>query len=379
MRFMWLKENEPEIASRVRQWLIVEDFVNFKLTGKYSTDFTDASPTLLLNQNTLTWSDELLKVAGLEKDLFPTPQQSGSFIGEVTSEASAKIGLPAGTPIFQGGHDYLIGALAAGAIQPGTILDVTGTWELVLTPTLTPRFTEEIRKMGLTVEAHAVPGTYCMWGGGTAANMVEWYKDQFGTKDRLREDDGSDQVWSSLIKEAQSSPAGANGLFFLPHFNGSTCPNLDPRSLGAFLGLNDTSTRSDMLRAVIEGLDYTFLDMLRALELGSGRKAETITAIGGAVRNEFWMQNKADVSNCVIVAPELEEATALGAAMLAGTGVGIYPDLQEAAKRIYRPGKVFEPNPKLVPLYAEFYEIYKDIYPALKDVNSRIYNRFRAG
>lgn len=379
LRFMWLKQNEPEIASRVSKWLIVEDFVNYKLTGKYSTDYTDASPTLLLDQRSLTWSDELLKIAGLEKDLFPTPQRSGSFIGEVTPSAAEKTGLAPGTPIFQGGHDYLIGALAAGAIQPGVILDVTGTWELVITPTVTPLWTEEIRNLGLTVEAHAVPDTYCIWGGGTAANMLEWYKDQYGTIAQQRAEAGQGNVWSNLMLEAKSSPAGANGTFFLPHFNGTTCPDLDPRSLGAFVGLNDTTTRSDLLRAVIEGLDYAFLDMLRALELGSGRKAEKITAIGGAVRNEFWMQNKADVSGCVVDAPELEEATALGAAMLAGTGIGVYQDLQEAAQRVYRPGKLFEPDAKMVPLYAELFEIYREIYPALKGLNSRIYNRFRVG
>lgn len=321
----------------------------------------------------------MLKIAGLEKDLFPTPQPSGSFIGEVTPPAAEKTGLAPGTPIFQGGHDYLIGALAAGAIQPGVILDVTGTWELVITPTVTPRWTEEIRNLGLTVEAHAVPDTYCIWGGGTAANMLEWYKDQYGTLAQQRAEAGQGNVWSNLMLEANSSPAGANGIFFLPHFNGSTCPDLAPRSLGAFVGLNDTTTRSDLLRAVIEGLDYAFLDMLRALELGSGRKADKITAIGGAVRNEFWMQNKADVSGCVVDAPELEEATALGAAMLAGTGVGVYQDLQKAAQRVYRPGKLFEPDAKMVSLYTELFEIYRDIYPALKGLNSRIYNRFRVG
>ena len=379
LRFMWLKENEPEIAKRVKKWLIVEDFVNYKLTGKYSTDFTDASATLLLDQRSLTWSNELLKVVGLEKDIFPAPQKSGSFIGGVTAAASEITGLPTGTPIFQGGHDYLIGALAAGAIQPGSIIDITGTWELVLTPTVTPRWTDEIRHLGLTVEAHAVPDTYCIWGGGTAANMLEWYKEQFGLTTLLAAGVQQGNVWSNLMQEAQSSPAGANGIFFLPHFNGSTCLNLDSRSLGAFLGLNDTTTRSDMLRSIIEGLDYSFLGMLRAVEMGSGQKAEKITTIGGAVRNDFWMQNKADVSNCVIDVPELEEATALGAAMLAGTGVGVYKDLEEAAKRVYRPGRIFEPNTKLVPLYTELYEIYQGIYPALSGINSRIYNRFRAG
>jgi xylulokinase len=377
LRFQWLKENEPEIARRVHKWLIVEDFVNYKLTGKYSTDYTDASPTLLLDQRSLTWSEEMLKISGLEKDLFPTPQPSGSFIGVVTPEAAKKTSLPPGTPVFQGGHDYLVGALAAGAITSGMFLDVTGTWEMVITPTTDPHWTSEIRQLGLTIEAHSAPGMYCIWAGGTAASMLEWYKDQLGSVAQQLAQVGQGNVWSNLMIEAKSSPPGANGLFFLPHFNGTACPNLDPRSLGAFLGLNDTTKKEDMVRAVIEGLDYGFLDMLNALELGSGQKAMEITAIGGGTRNEFWMQNKADVSGRPVVTLEIEEATALGAAMLAGVGIGLYKDLSEAAQRVKKPGKLFEPNKKLTPLYSELFEIYKEIYPSLQRINSRIYNRFR--
>ena len=377
LRFMWLQENEPELAKRVHKWLIVEDFVNFKLTGKYSTDYTDASPTLLLDQRTLQWSDEMLKLAGLSKDLFPVPQRSGELIGGVTSEAAKKTGLAPGTPIYQGGHDYLVGALAAGAISPGMFLDVTGTWELVITPTREPKWTSEIRELGLTVEAHSAPGMYCIWGGGTAASMLEWYKDQLGTEAHRRAAAGDGNVWSNLMKEAAGSPPGANGVFFLPHFNGTACPNLDPRSLGAFLGLNDTTRREDMIRALVEGLNYGAYEMLRALEIGAGQKADKITAIGGGTRNAFWMQNKADISGRPVVTLEIEEATALGAAMLAGVGAGVYKNLSEAAARVHRPGRSFEPDMKLVPLYAELFEIFREIYPSLRSLNTRIYDRFR--
>lgn len=377
LRFMWLKENEPELARRVHKWLIVEDFVNYKLTGKYSTNYTDASPTLLFDQRSLAWSDEMLKIAGLEKDLLPTPQASGSFIGEITNQAAKKTGLAPGTPIFQGGHDYLVGALAAGAISPGMFLDVTGTWELIITPTTAPQWTSEICQLGLTVEAHSVPGTYCTWAGGTAASMLEWYKDQIGLEAQRQTQAGLGNVWSNLMDEARSAPPGASGIFFLPHFNGTACPNLNPCSLGAFLGLNDSTKRADMLRAMVEGLDYAFLDMLKALELGAGQKAEQITAIGGGVRNEFWMQNKADVSGRPVITPEIDEATALGAAMLAGTGVGVYDNLVAAAQQVYKPGRLFEPNLKLASFYAELFEIYQEIYPALERVNGRIYERFR--
>jgi xylulokinase len=207
--------------------------------------------------------------------------------------------------------------------------------------------------------------------------MLEWYKEQLGLTAVQRAEAGQGNVWSNLMDEARESAPGANGIFFLPHYNGITCPTLDPRSLGAFLGLNDTTKRADMTRAVIEGLDYAFLDMLIALEQGAGQSANEITAIGGGTRNEFWMQNKADVAGRPVVTSDIEEATALGAAILAGVGSGLYKDLDEAVRRVQKPGKRFVPNMKLVPIYAELFEIYKEIYPALKGVNSKIYNRFR--
>ncbi len=377
LRFQWLKENEPGLASRIHKWLIVEDFVNYKLTGKYSTDYTDASPTLLFDQHLLAWSDEMLGIAGLERDLLPTPQPSGSFVGEVTPAAAQETGLTPGTPVFQGGHDYLVGALAAGALSPGMFLDVAGTWELVITPVTEPHWSSEIRQLGLTVEAHSVPGMYCMWAGGTAASMLEWYKDQFGAEAQRRADAAQGNVWLNLMDEARCAGPGANGTFFLPHFNGTSCPNLDPRSLGAFLGLNDSTKREDMIRAIVEGVNYASLDMLKALESGTGQRAEQITTVGGGTRNEFWMQNKADVFGRPVVTLDIDEATALGAAMLAGVGSGAYRSLAEAAQRVHKPGRLYEPSPNLVSLYRELFEMYRDIYPALKQLNSRIYGRFR--
>jgi len=120
-----------------------------------------------------------------------------------------------------------------------------------------------------------------------------------------------------------------------------------------------------------------FFELLQVVEHGAGNKAEKVIAIGGAVRNKFWMQNKADVCGRVIEAPKIEEATALGAAMLAGTGAGLYNDLDEAVSRVQKPGEIFEPDLKLTSEYKEYFEIYKEIYPALKPVNKRIYDRFR--
>lgn len=374
-RIQWLRENEPEIHKKVEKWLVVEDYVNYMLTGKISTDYTSASPTLLFDQRTLTWSDELLAIAGIEKALWPIPQPSGSYVGEVSVAAAKKTGLESGTPIFHGGHDYLVGTVAAGATTPGTLLDITGTWELVITPTETLKYSDDIRDFGLTVESHAAPGMYCMWAGGTSASMLEWYKDQIGLDAQDQAKDG--EFWTILMDQAATSPPGANGVMFLPHFNGASSPTLDPRSLGAFLGLSDFTKRADLTRAVIEGLNFAFLDMVQAIEIGSGLNFENITAIGGCTRNEFWMQNKADVSGLPVTTFMIEESTALGAAILAGVGAGVYENLEEAIKHVTKPGELYEPDLALTQMYRESFEIYKELYPALREINHGLYGRYR--
>ena len=159
---------------------------------------------------------------------------------------------------------------------------------------------------------------------------------------------------------------------FLPHLSGSTCPVVDPASRGAFVGLRSITTRGEMVRAIFEGLGYQFLDILGALETGAGIRAERIVAVGGATRNEFWMQNKADVSGRPVEAPAIEEATPLGAAILAGIGVGVYDDAQDACSHVYRSGRTFEPDPQMTEIYARNFELYQRIYPALKPLNDKL-------
>jgi len=132
------------------------------------------------------------------------------------------------------------------------------------------------------------------------------------------------------------------------------------------------STRGDMLRAIIEGLSFQFLDILQGVETALKVTPEQFVAVGGGTQNAFWMQNKADMAGVPLETPEIEEATPLGAAILAGIGVGLYKDEQDAFERVYKPGKVYEPNSELTPMYAEQFEIYKQLYPALKPISHRL-------
>jgi xylulokinase len=158
--------------------------------------------------------------------------------------------------------------------------------------------------------------------------------------------------------------------------SGSHCPVVDHRSLGAFVGLRNTATKGDMLRAIIEGLDYQFLQIIRGFESALGARPEKIVAVGGAIHNAFWMQNKADVVGRPIEVPELDEAVPLGAAILAGIGVGVYRDEDDAFRQVYRPGRTYQPRPELTAQYARWFEIFAELYPALRELNRRLRESF---
>jgi xylulokinase len=376
LRLLWMAEHEPEILARTDKWLLIEDFVNVMLCGRQATDYTMASCTLLFDQRTRKWSDELLSRSGIERRLLCDAFPSGTLLGEVTPQAATLTGLPAGTPVVLGGHDYLCGALPVGAFQPGVVLDVTGTWEIILAAIPAPVLTPAVQKLGVTVETHVARDTYAVWGGAVAADMLEWYRKEYGCEAQQRAEREGGVDWDYLMAEAAAAIPGARGVMFLPHMAAAGCPVMDARSLGAFVGLSSFAGRGDLLRAIIEGLDYQVLDIVKSLESGLGICPERLVAVGGATRNVFWMQNKADVTGVPVEVPEVEEATPLGAAILAGIGVGLYRDEQDAFERVYKPGKIYFPNPKLAAQYAGWYPIYAQLYPALKPVNHQIYDQF---
>jgi len=330
MRILWMQENEPRTLARADKWLLIEDFLNFKLTGRRVTDYSMASCFALFDQRKLGWSDELVALSGIDGRLLCEALPSATPIGEVGAEAARLTGLAEGTPVILGGHDHLCGALPVGAFRTGTVLNITGTWECVMTPTDGPVLDPEFPKMGLTVQAHVAPGKHAVWGGNVSSDMVEWFRAQFGFEARHKAQQEGGADWDYLIRAAAASPPGANRVLFLPHMSGAGCPVVDNKSKGAFVGLTKTAKSGDMFRAVIEGLDYQTLDMVVAMETGLGKRLDQFIVVGGAVRNEFWMQNKADVAGRPVEVASVEEASPLGAAMLAGIGVGLYRDAEDA-------------------------------------------------
>ena len=373
LRLLWMREHEPAILDKADKWLLIEDFVNFMLCGERATEYSMASNTLLFDQRKRAYSEELLKLSGIDRRLLCDPWPSGTPLGKVHARAAEATGLLAGTPVVLGGHDFLCGCLPVGAFKPGVVLDVAGTWEIVVAALREPILTEEVRQMGWWVDSHVARNTYAAMGSAVAADMLEWFRNRYGYEEARKAETQGGVDWDYLMASAAASPPGAHGVMFLPHLSGATIPAPDPSSMGAFVGLRNIVTKGDMLRAVVEGLNYQFLQILAGLEKGLRVTPEKFVAVGGGATNAFWMQNKADMVGRPFEAPEVEEATPLGAAILAGIGVGLYRDEQDAFERVYKPGKVYEPDPKLTAKYAEWYETFLQVYPALKGLNEKLH------
>jgi xylulokinase len=316
----------------------------------------------------------LISLSGLRRELLCEVLPSGTRIGEVHAAAAAATGLPPGTPVVLGGHDHLCGVLPVGAFRPGVALDVTGTWETVIASTPRPVLSDTLRQAGMTVQAHVVRDMHAVWGGNVAGEMVEWYRRQLAGSEANVAAPGLD--WETLIGEAAATRPGAGGVLFLPHMSGAASPVVDGQSLGVFTGLTPRASRGDMLRAIIEGLDYQFLDMVLALENSLGTTLERFIAVGGATRNAFWMQNKADVVGRPIEIADVEEASPLGAAILAGIGVGLYQDEEDAYHHVQRGGHIFQPDSQRAAQYRQWFSIYRDLYPATKALNHRLFKEF---
>jgi len=372
LRIRWVAENEPDALARAAKWLLIEDFVNLTLCGRMATDYSMASCMMLFDQRTRDWSDEMLGLAGIDRRLMPEALPSATPLGNITPEVVQRTGLAEGTPVILGGHDHICGSLPVGAFRPGLVLDITGTWEAVQAPVSEAVLDDRLRQMGITVQAHVARDRYAVWGGNPAGGMLEWFRGEFGHEARQKAEAEGTQDWDHLIAAAAATPPGARGVMFLPHMSGSSCPIVDGNSRGAFVGLTNRATAGDLLRAVIEGLDYQFLEVVEAMETALATKIDRFVAVGGAVRNEFWMQNKADVTGRPVEVPAIEEATPLGAAILAGIGVGLYADEEDALGRVYRPGGTFEPDEKLHEQYAEWFGVYRELYPALKGVHGQM-------
>ena len=366
-KLLWMKESEPDAYRATRHWLNVADWIVYRLCGEMATDASLASRTLAYDVRRRCWSAQMLEPFDVPIDLFAPLKASGSPAGTLRPDLARTLGLAGQPPIVGvGGHDHVIGAVAAGAGRPGVLLDSIGTAEALFLATPDPVVDRLVLERGYPQGVLEVdrPLSYLLAGLHSAGGTVEWFRT--GVADGAAID--------RLIAEAASVEPGAGGAWFIPHLRHSQNPYPDDIARGAFLGLTEHVRRGGLFRAVLEGLAMEArLSVDGMLDLPSVAPLSEIRVIGGGARNELHLRIKASVYGLPLRVSLLSDRTCQGAALLGGIAAGVYADLDEAVAAQDDEARIVEPVPEWTERYADLYDrCYRSFYRLLRPINETI-------
>jgi D-xylulose kinase len=361
-KILWIKHNETKIFDKAHKFLLVHDFIIQKLTGQFVTDYSNASRTMLFDINNQRWSKIIPEKMGIPLEKLPEVMQSGSSVGEISSNVSHKLGLDSGTLVITGGGDQQCAALGIGVTKSGSIKSTTGTGTFILAYSNEVRLDSEKR---LLCSCHVIPESYVVEASiFTTGSALRWFRDNLGYKERVQAEELGVDPYEVLTEGASEVSPGADGIIHIPHFVGAGAPYWNPHARGIFAGLALGHSRRHLIRAILEGVAYeirTNLDVLKQLSISSSE----VRVTGGAARSKLWMQIQSDVLNLPIILTEIEEATALGAAILACKGAGVFPSVSKAAEEMVTPVEKLEPSQDNREVYDGGYERYKSLYSSI--------------
>ena len=362
-KIMWVKNNEPEIYAKCRKILLPKDYIRFKLTGEFATEVSDASGMQLLDVPNRRWSDYVADKLGIDIDMLGKVYESPEITGTLTKEAAESCGLCEGIPVVGGAGDQAASAVGNGIVKPGAVSATIGTSGVVFAHLENLA----IDKLGRAhTFCHAVPGAWHVMGVTQGAGLsYKWFRDNFMTSEKYTAEQlGFDP--NTLIDEiAETSPPGANGLVYLPYLMGERTPHLDADCRGVFFGLSAMHQKKDMLRAVLEGVVFSLADCLGIIR-EMGTNPGFVYAAGGGANSRLWRQMMADIMGIEIAVNTSTESGALGVAILAGVGTGVYGSVEEACNDIIKAKSSQLPDEKNRALYAKLYELYGGLYTSLK-------------
>jgi xylulokinase len=363
-KILWMKRERPDVFRRARHFLCYEDLLFRRLGLPPTIDYSLAARTMLLDVDRGAWSGELLRIAGLEEDRLARPVPSGSVVGEVGAKTARAWGLPEGVVAVAGGHDQPCGALGAGVVDDRVGTYATGTVECI-TPALKKRVVHpRLLESNIACYPHVVPGLFvALTFNFTGGSLLKWYRDTFAEAQRAASKSARRDVYDLILSECPKEPTS---LFVLPHFTSTGTPWFDTESKGVIAGLRLSTTRGEVVKAILEGVTYEMaLNASVLAECGAG--IESFRAIGGGAKSALWMQLKADLLGKPVHALRVSEAVSLGTAILAGTATGVYPSAREAALELSKVERTYRPDPKRAKTYRERFARYRELYPTLKD------------
>ena len=362
-KILWVRKHEPENYARCRHILLPKDYVRYCLTGEFATEVSDASGMQLLDVPHRCWSAEMLKLLAIDPALLAKVYESPEITGQITPQVAAATGLSTHTVVVGGAGDNAAAAVGTGIVEPGKAFTTIGTSGVVYAHTAQPHIDPQGR---VHTFCCAVPGCWHVMGVTQAAGLsLRWFRDTCA-RDLLAEAEQQQTGVYNLINEAaQGVPRGSNRLLYLPYLMGERTPHLDPDCRGVFFGLSAMHTQADMLRAVMEGVGYSLTDCLEILQ-GMGLSIQSMMACGGGSKSPVWRQILADMYGLPLQTLGGQEGPALGAAILAGVGTGLFPDVPSACREFIRPQATCTPEQAAHEYYLRGHRLYQKLYAQLQ-------------
>ena len=365
-KILWLKQNMPDVYKRTSKILQSNSYIAFRLTGLMCQDVSQGYGLHCFDMKKRRWDGAMCAGLGINRELLPEIVDCHEVVGKITAKAARSTGLKEGTPVVTGGLDAACGTLGAGVLHAGQTQEQGGQ-----AGGMSICIEEYCADPRLILSFHVVPGRWLLQGGTTGGGgTMRWFNEQLGYEEKLKECETGISSMALLDQIAETVNAGSDGLVFLPYMAGERSPIWDEKAKGVFYGLDYSKTRAHMVRAVMEGVAYSLRHNLDAA-LSAGAEVGVMRAMGGAANSRFWTQLKADITGKPIEVPASDTASTLGAAILAGVGVGVYRDFDEAVNKTVSVKRRHEPNPAYKESYSRGYETYIALYQALKDLMNK--------
>jgi xylulokinase len=365
-KVLWIKQNEPEVYARTYKMLDCKDYLQFRMTGVYGTDYTLSSATTMFNPWEMGWWGDILGAMEVPVEMLPTAMPSTQIVGNLTAAAAGELGLLEGTPVVSGGGDVPCAVIGSGAISEGRLHLYLGTSAWVIA--VAPDFNMEAE--GITPGIGCDPAGFMLGGEmDNAGGCLKWFSENlFGQEERQAAQDKGISVFQLMDEMAAGIPAGCEGLLFLPWVWGERAPVDDDQVRGGFVNLGLNHTKAHMVRAMLEGIGHHLRWIFETLEK-AGVPVREANVIGGGAKSSFWLQLLADVTGVKLLQVEGPlDACARGAAMTAAVGLGYYNDFQEVEKVIRLTGVEFAPDPHKREIYDAAYANFRFIYQPLSDI-----------
>lgn len=360
-KLKWLKEHQPELYRQTRWFLHWSGFVSFMLGADPHVDYSLANRTLLFDLDHGDWSDELLNLANLERDKLPPTVPSGRIIGTLSQVVARELSLPVGIPIISGGHDQCCNGVGCGVITPGQAMYGMGTY-ICMMPVFDRRpDPDSMMARGLNTEHHAVAGQFVSFIYNQGGAVVKWFRDTFASSERQLAEAGNLDLYAILMSEM---PETLSQVMVLPHFTATGPPEFIVDSSGVIAGLKLETRRGEILKGILEATTFYIRESFENLP-GAGIEIHDFRAVGGGSKSDAWIQVCADILGRSFIRPRVNEAGALGAAILAGTGCGFFPTLEAGVENMVHLDKRFDPDPTRQTMYDQRFGIYRQFWPLM--------------